>query len=189
VTSRAFPGTSRVAFVAALALVGVASCGGDDTTVDEEAVPPAVDEIVPSLDAEAGDTLPDVELVPLTGGQPVSLADIEGPAVVNLWATWCAPCRREIPDFEAVYQERSDTVRFVGINIGEDADDAAAFLDEVGATYEQYLDSEGFVVTELRTATMPVTVVLAADGTISTKHLGPMDQGDLEAAIDTALSG
>lgn len=166
-----------------LALALVASCGGDDTAE------PEVDTIVPSVDAETGDVLPDVDLVPLDGGEEISLADVDGPAVVNLWATWCAPCRREIPDFEAVHQARGDEVRFVGINIGEDADDAAAFLDEVGATYDQYLDSEGFVVTELRTATMPVTLVLAADGTIATKHLGPMDQDDLDAAIDAALAG
>lgn len=147
------------------------------------------DSIVPSVDAEAGESLPDVELVPIDGGEAISLADIEGPAVVNLWATWCAPCRREIPDFEAVHRSRGDQVRFVGINIGEDVDDAVAFLDEVGASYDQFLDSAGFVVTELRTATMPVTLVLAADGTISTKHLGPMDQDDLDDAIDAALAG
>ena len=160
-----------------LAVVATA-CGGDDT---------ASDEIVPSVDAEAGDRLPDVEIVALDGGTATSLADIDGPAVVNLWATWCAPCRREIPDFEAVHQARGDEVRFGGINIGEDAEDARAFLDEVGATYDQYLDSEGFVVTELKTATMPVTLVLGADGAISTRHLGPMDQADLDAAIDEAL--
>jgi cytochrome c biogenesis protein CcmG, thiol:disulfide interchange protein DsbE len=169
---------ARVALVSVVAVVA-ASCGGDDA---------ASDEIVPSVDAEAGDTLPDVELVELQGGDTISLADIDGPAVVNLWATWCAPCRREIPDFEAVHRARGDEVRFVGINIGEDAEDAASFLDEVGATYDQFLDSDGFVVTELRTATMPVTLVLAADGTISTKHLGPMNQDDLDAAIDSALA-
>lgn len=156
----------------------VASCGGGDA---------ASDAIVPSVDAEAGDALPDVDIVPLAGGQSISLADVDGPAVVNLWATWCAPCRREIPDFEAVHRARGDEVRFVGINIGEDADDAAAFLAEVGATYEQYLDPEGYVVTELGAATMPVTLVLDADGAISTEHLGPMDQDDLGEAIDLAL--
>ncbi|MFP5489400.1 MAG: TlpA family protein disulfide reductase, partial [Acidimicrobiia bacterium] len=153
--------------------------GGDD----------ASDEIVPSVDADAGDRLPDVDIVALDGDETISLADVDGPAVVNLWATWCAPCRREIPDFEAVHRARGDEVRFVGINIGEDAEDAAAFIDDVGATYDQFLDSEGYVVTELQTATMPVTLVLDADGTISTKHLGPMDQDDLDAAIDEALAG
>ena len=135
----------------------------------------------------SGDVLPDVEIEELGGGPTISLADIDGPAVVNLWATWCAPCRREIPDFEAVHQARGDEVRIVGVNIGEDGDRAAEFLDDVGATYDQYLDSEGYVVTELRTSTMPVTVVLDADGFITERHLGPLDEDGLNDAIDDAL--
>jgi thiol-disulfide isomerase/thioredoxin len=135
----------------------------------------------------SGDVLPDVEIEWFDGSGTISLSDIEGPAVVNLWATWCAPCRREIPDFEAVHQARGDEVRFVGINIGEDADRAAEFLAEVGATYDQFLDSEGYVVTELRTSTMPVTVVLDSDGVITERHLGPLDQDGLNEAIDEAL--
>jgi cytochrome c biogenesis protein CcmG, thiol:disulfide interchange protein DsbE len=132
-------------------------------------------------------TLPDVEITPLAGGAPVSLADIQGPAVVNLWATWCTPCRTEIPDFEAVHRERGDEVRFVGINIGEDADQAGEFLAEVGATYDQYLDLQGYVSTDLEAPNLPVTVVVDADGTIATRHLGAMDQDALEAAIDEVV--
>lgn len=137
---------------------------------------------------DVAEPLPDVDVQPLDGGAPVSLSDIEGAAVVNLWATWCAPCRAEIPDFEAVHLERRDEVRFVGINIGEEGDRAAAFIAEVGATYEQFLDPGGFVVTELETSAMPVTLVLDADGGVRTRHLGPMDQEDLSTAIDDALS-
>jgi thiol-disulfide isomerase/thioredoxin len=136
----------------------------------------------------ADETLPDVDIAPLTGGETIQLSDIEGPAVVNLWATWCAPCRAEIPDFENVHRARGDEVRFVGVNIGEDGDRAASFIDEVGATYDQYLDSEGFVVTELRTSTMPVTIVIDADGVIATRHLGPLDEDGLNDAIDEALA-
>lgn len=133
------------------------------------------------------DVLPDVEIERLDGTGTISLADIEGPAVINLWATWCAPCRREIPDFEAVHQARGDEIRFVGINIGEDSGRAAEFLVDVGATYDQFLDSEGYVVTELRATTMPVTIVLDTDGAIIERHLGPLDQDGLNQAIDDAL--
>jgi cytochrome c biogenesis protein CcmG, thiol:disulfide interchange protein DsbE len=137
----------------------------------------------------AGETLPAVDLVPLSGGAPVSLDAIDGPAVINLWATWCVPCRREIPDFEEVHRARSDEVRFVGINIGEDADQAASFLDEVGATYDQYLDPQGFAQTRLAAVSLPVTIVIDADGQVTTRRVGPMDQDDLDAAIDDALAG
>ena len=134
-----------------------------------------------------GEGLPGVEIEPLLGGAAISLADIEGPAVINLWATWCAPCRREIPDFEEVHRARGDEVRFIGINIGEDPARAQAFIDQVGATYDQFVDRQGAVVTELRSTVMPVTLVIDVDGNISTRHLGPLDQGDLNDVIDQAL--
>ena len=169
----------RAALVLVAALT-VAACGSSDD--DSDAVAAGQESA-----ADDGDRLPDVEIVPLADGAPTSLADIEGPAVVNLWATWCAPCRAEIPDFEEVHQARQDEVRFVGINIGEDAAPAARFLDEVGATYDQFRDPDGFVVTELRTTAMPVTIVLDADGNVTTRNLGPMDDEDLNEAIDEAL--
>jgi thiol-disulfide isomerase/thioredoxin len=135
----------------------------------------------------AENPLPDVDLVALDDGATSSLADIDGPAVINLWATWCAPCRREIPDFEEVNQARGDEVTFVGINVGEDAERAQEFVDEVGATYDQYLDPDGYAITELNTSAMPVTIVINADGNISTRHLGPMDQDDLNDAIDRVI--
>ncbi len=136
---------------------------------------------------ESGETLPDVDITGLTSGESSQLSDIEGPAVINLWATWCAPCRAEIPDFEEVHQIRNDEVRFVGINVGEDPSVAVAFIDEVGATYDQFADLDGEVSTELRATSMPVTVVIDADGNIITRHLGPLDQQGLNDAIDEAV--
>ncbi len=136
---------------------------------------------------QLGETLPDVEIESFDG-ETSSLSAIGGPAVINLWATWCAPCRAEIPDFEEVHQRRGDAVRFVGINIGEDSSTASAFLDEVGATYDQFLDPEGYVVTELGTTATPITLVLDGTGEVTARHLGPMDVDDLDAAIDEALA-
>jgi thiol-disulfide isomerase/thioredoxin len=133
------------------------------------------------------ETLPTVEITDLTSGDVSRLSDIDGPAVINLWATWCAPCRAEIPAFEEVHQARGDEVRFVGINIGDDRERALTFLDEVGATYDQFSDQTGDVSTELRATSMPLTVVIDADGVVTTRHLGPLDQDGLDEAIDRAL--
>lgn len=165
--------TSRLRLLLAASIV-LAACGGGGEAVQRSGA--------------AGERLPDVELVPLGGGAPIQLSDIEGPAVVNLWATWCAPCRAEIPDFEEVHQARGDEVEFVGINVGEDGDRAAEFIDDVDATYDQFLDSEGFVLTELQAAAMPVTLVLGDDDEVVVRHLGPLDQDGLNDAIDEALA-
>ncbi len=174
---------------AALALAGVltlASCGGD-ATADPTGSIGSLAEPTGSIGAPAGDTLPDVDLTGLTSGETSSLAAIDGPAVVNLWATWCAPCRAEIPDFEDVHQARGDEIRFLGINIGEDPSDAQRFIEDVGATYDQFADLDGDVATALRATAMPVTVVIDADGVITTRHLGPLDENGLNEAIDEAL--
>jgi thiol-disulfide isomerase/thioredoxin len=138
--------------------------------------------------SSADQRLPNVEIISLNGGEAGPLNAIDGPAVINLWATWCGPCRREIPDFEAIHLARRDEVTFVGINIGDDRDEAVAFLDEVGATYDQYLDPEGFVSTALKATSMPTTLVINGDGVVTIRHLGPMDQDDLDEAIDEALA-
>jgi cytochrome c biogenesis protein CcmG, thiol:disulfide interchange protein DsbE len=159
--------TAVVALVSVAALVG-AGCGGGD-------------------DGESG-SLPDLTLPAVDGGSEIDLTALDGPAVVNLWATWCAPCRRELPDFEQVHQARGDEVAFVGVNIGDTADAAGSFLDEVGVTFPNYLDERNDLTAELGTATLPVTLVLDADGRIVTEHIGPMTAAELTDAIDDALA-
>lgn len=155
--------------VVAVASLVTAACGAGDGAADAE-------------------RLPAIDIVALGGGEQSLLSDIEGPAVINLWATWCPPCRAEIPDFEEVHRARGGEVRFVGINVGEGSARAAEFLDEVGATYDQYLDADGEVSTGLKATTMPLTVVIDANGVVTERHLGPLDQDGLNAAIDEALT-
>ena len=170
--------------LAVVAVVVLAACGAESSGAPAELGVGSAPAPAPEPD---GDRLPDVDLTGLVSGETSSLADIDGPAVVNLWATWCAPCRAEIPDFEEVHQLRGDEVRFVGINVGEDPAVAAEFIEEVGASYEQFADLDGDVSTELRATSMPVTVVIDGDGFVTTRHLGPLDQDGLNEAIDEAL--
>lgn len=132
----------------------------------------------------SGDVLPDVVVPALDGSGELGLRTIEGPAVINLWATWCEPCKRELPDFQAVHDARGGEARFIGINIGDDAEETATYLAAVGVTFEQYLDLGAEVTDGLQTATLPVTVVVAADGSIDEVHVGPMSRAELNAAID-----
>jgi thiol-disulfide isomerase/thioredoxin len=139
------------------------ACGGSDDSIER---------------------LPDIEVETLRGEQPFALAELEGPAVVNLWATWCAPCKRELPEFQAVHESLAGEVTFVGVNIGDDGDDAADYLDELGITYDQYLDFDSELTAALETATLPMTLIIDADERIALRHVGPLDQDELIAALD-----
>ncbi len=144
-----------------LIAAGAAGCGGDET--DALRVPAIV---LPALD----------------GGEPLDLGELRGPAVINLWATWCEPCRRELPEFQAASTDHGD-VRFLGVDIGEDPSDAQAFLDELGVTFEQFADEEGELSDRLGVAALPVTLVVDADGEIAERQLGPMSRAELDSAL------
>jgi len=132
---------------------------------------------------DASATLPDLTLPALHDGAPaLDVGALRGPAVVNLWATWCQPCRKELPAFQEVSAARPD-VRFVGVDIAEDAGKARDFLADLGITFDQFLDDRGELTDALGTAVLPVTLVVAADGTVATEHVGPMSVGDLEQAL------
>jgi cytochrome c biogenesis protein CcmG, thiol:disulfide interchange protein DsbE len=146
-----------------VATVVAGACGGSDGTSER---------------------LPGIEVVTLRGGEPFQLADLEGPAVVNLWATWCAPCRRELPEFEAVSRSLAGEVAFVGVNIGDDGDVAADYLDELGITYDQYLDADSELTAALDTATLPMTIIIDDDELIELRHVGPLDEDDLIREIE-----
>ena len=129
------------------------------------------------------DALPDVTLASLQDGAPaLDVGSLRGPAVVNLWATWCQPCRKELPAFQEVSTTHPD-VRFIGVDIAEDAAKAIDFLAQLGITFDQYLDDRGQLTEALGTAVLPVTVVVDADGTVATEHVGPMSVADLEDAL------
>ena len=157
----------RVVALGVSVLLAIGACGNDDAATIE---------------------LPDLSLPPLTAGGPsLELAELRGPAVVNLWATWCAPCRRELPDFQAASEEHH-SVRFVGVDIGEDPAAAQAFLDDLGVTFPQYADEEAELTDALGTAALPVTLIVDDDGLVTTTHIGPLSVDELHAALEDATS-
>lgn len=128
--------------------------------------------------------LPEIELTDLATGDLVSADAIEGPAIVNLWATWCGPCRKEMPAFQAVSGEYDD-VRFVGVNQADAGDAAAEFLDEVGVTFDQYLDPNGDLTNALNVAGLPATFVIDANGDVVTVHNGALDEQGIRDLVAT----
>jgi len=134
-------------------------------------------------DGGGADALPAAELVSLADGSSSSAADLDGPAVVNLWATWCGPCRKELPAFQQVHEELGDTVRFIGVNQGDGSDAVTDYLAEVGVDFDQYLDEDGALSDGLRITGLPATAFVAADGSLVEVHSGQLSADELRDLI------
>jgi cytochrome c biogenesis protein CcmG/thiol:disulfide interchange protein DsbE len=119
-----------------VAVEGVASCG----QVPQQPLPAAAG----AERVEVGQRLPALSLPCLTPGPDVDLAAVGGrPVLVNLWASWCDPCLREMPLLQQAYAEYGGEVEFVGVDTKDRAEAAAAFLGTVDVTYPQLVDLDG----------------------------------------------
>ncbi|MFD0594982.1 TlpA family protein disulfide reductase [Catellatospora coxensis] len=107
-------------------------------------------------------TLPDLALECMAGGEPVRLSTLRGPLVINLWASWCAPCRKELPAFQRLAD--SGRVPVLGV-VTEDSRDAAAWLaDELKVSLPSVYDRSGALKAAAGEMALPLTLFVAADG-------------------------
>jgi peroxiredoxin len=131
-------------------------------------------------------TLPDLE------GNPVSLADYQGqPVIINFWATWCAPCRIEMPELQSVYETYQDQgLVILALNQDEPADVAEAyFKDEMGLTFTPLLDENSAISTAYGNFGLPTTYFVDVDGTVAIVHRGPMTVGQIEGYLAEIIPG
>jgi thiol-disulfide isomerase/thioredoxin len=100
-------------------------------------------------------------------GTGVSPADYEGqPLVMNFWASWCVPCTEEMPDFQQVHESLGEDVAFLGVNVRDDEEAGRAMVERTGVTYDVARDTSGDLARELGITNLPVTVIVAPDGTV-----------------------
>ncbi|MGH9048227.1 MAG: TlpA family protein disulfide reductase [Acidimicrobiia bacterium] len=120
----------------------------------------------------------------------MSLSDFRGrPVVLNFFASWCAPCRREMPAFESAYEKVKDDVAFVGIDNQDIRSDGVALLEETGVSYPAVFDPEGDVAREFVVLGMPTTIFVSPEGEMLERVTGEMNEDRLLAAIDRLFPG
>ncbi len=133
--------------------------------------------------AVVGQPAPDFTLRDLNG-QEVRLSDWRGRVVVlNLWATWCEPCKVEMPLLQALAVRHPHDVVVLGINYGEDPDTVRAFVEAYGLTFPILLDPQRQVVRLYAARGLPTTVFIDAQGQVRGIHLGALDQAALEKQL------
>lgn len=126
-------------------------------------------------------------------GDSASVGPGEQLTLLNLWATWCGPCRQEFPDLEALrrdYASRGLRVLAVSVDIGDDAK-VREFAEQHGAGFTIGRDAEGRAQRLFQTVGLPETFLIAPDGTLIWRHFGALQPGavELRRRIDQALEG
>jgi len=146
------------------------------------AQPPA--EAEPAV--ELGHYAPDFTLSTLDG-DTISLSDLRGKVVLlNFWASWCAPCREEMPLLQAAHNAYSDGDLIVlGVNMGEETRRVVAFASDLALTFPVFPDEETSVGTLYRVRGAPTTYFIDREGIVRQRYVGPLTTG----MLGTILSG
>ena len=192
----------RKAFVALLlvAIVGVGAIAWSSMSGGPLDVrPPGVEVDTPALreakarigmeDCEPGTGapvdggLPELTLACLGGGRDVELASLRGPLVINFWASWCDPCRKEMPALEELHEQYGNRVQVLGVDVNDlFPDRALALADETGVTYPSLADPGGEVfgheVLNFVATGVPAFVYLDESGTVVGSSSGGVESVD-----------
>lgn len=135
-----------------------------------------------------GHRAPDFTL-PMLNGDAFTLSEQRGtPVVINFWATWCPPCRAEIPFFQAAARKYNGHVVVVGVDDGEPPALVTTFVDELGMTYPVPLDEDSAVSRAYRVNSLPTTYFVDAEGIVRNIHMGIISQAVLEEKIAQLLA-
>jgi len=134
-----------------------------------------------------GRPAPGFSLRPVGGGTPVGLAELRGqPAVVNFWATWCVPCYQEHGVLTRAARALEGRARFVGVVYEDAEENVQDFAREHGASYPSLVDPDGRTAIAYGIFGVPETYFLDANGTVVSKHIGPLDDERLAAELRKA---
>ena len=119
---------------------------------------------------------------------PKELVIPEGkPAVVNYWATWCAPCKEEMPRIVDAAKRYEGRVTFLGVNVEDDTALASEFEDEYEVPFESVRDTDGTIRDDQGILGLPVTQFYDASGELAFVHQGEIDEDDLNGRIEEVL--
>ena len=178
-TAKIIIGVLAFALLLALASYGYKLLTDTERPQNEEAAQPAQTDTI----AAPVFSVQDVD------GDTVSLSDFKGkPVVVNFWASWCPPCKGEMPAFEEMYQKYSEQgVVFMMVNLTdgsrETVDTAKAFLEEEGYTFPAYFDVDYSAAYAYGISSIPVSVFVDKNGNIYNGYKGELDRKTIESNI------
>lgn len=158
----------------------LANLGGIDSLADSVTIVTgtAVGSAAPNFDSQT------------ISGEPVSLAALRGRVILlNFWATWCGPCRIEMPEFEKAFQEYTeDGFTILAVNNRENRETAAGFAAQFGLSFPVVLDENGHIQNLFGVAQYPSTFIINREGVIVARHFGALTKAQIQTLIEQALA-
>jgi cytochrome c biogenesis protein CcmG, thiol:disulfide interchange protein DsbE len=153
----------------------------------------------PTVQARADATTPAAPLpdhpapalaLPALDGSTMTLADLNGQVVlINVWASWCVPCRVEMPAIQAAYdQYREQGFTVLAVNLQEDPTTVRAFMREFNLTFPALLDRDGQVSMAYRASALPSSYFIDRRGVVRTVYRGPMSRTVIDGTVQQLLA-
>lgn len=141
-----------------------------------------------SQDSQAAQTAPDFTIMDWDGNTTTLHDFIGKPIIVNFWASWCGPCKSEMPALEDAWQQYGEEIHFLIINLTDGSREteasARAYIEQMGYTFPVYFDTTLSAAMTYGASSIPLTYFLSADGVAIARHIGALDEDLLQQGID-----
>ena len=153
-------------FIIAVALLLLASCSSPAEKISGQ--------LVSCSSITSITTAKSIYLGCLDGSSGASIDGLKGPAIINVWGSWCGPCKEEMPIFRSFYKKAKGNVALIGVDVEEASmEDGRVFVQDNGITWPNLFDADGKSRAYFGMG-VPVTWFIAADGTVAYKHIGSL---------------
>ena len=176
------------------ALADDVQLGGLATTPPETQAPT---ETTGEVTPETGETqptdppaniAPDFTMLDMDGNE-VTLAEFFGkPIILNFWASWCGPCKMEMPEIQDFYEKYGENIHFLAVSVDDSMDTAKTFIETEGYTFPVYFDTSSMGAYTYGASSIPLTFFIDAEGNLTAYYMGAMSEDILQQGVDMIYS-
>ncbi len=173
-------------------LIGAAGCSSvsqQPTAQPTNTINPDVVSSVPTASfSDAAFPAPDFTLTALDG-TTYTLSQLRGtPVIINFWATWCGPCRAEMPDLQEIAARYEEKLILLGINQNESAEQVQAYVDEIGVTFPILMNPTDAVLADYTVMGLPQTLVVNPQGMVIYRAFGAIDFAQFTPIVENLMA-